>query len=84
MEHNFIKKPIIEKFGEQNSAIVTYLFEKATELADNNQLKETTEIFNIGIELIREGKGVGADDGSYSEDIDRFLDLKIKIDEALN
>ena len=47
---------------------------------DNNQKEMAENIFRLGMTLIERGKMNNVDLGSYNEDIDSFLDLKIKID----
>lgn len=52
-----------------------------SEIYLNNDQKEMAErVFRLGMTLIEDGKRNKLDLGSYNEDIDAFLDLKIKID----
>jgi hypothetical protein len=75
---------VFAKYSDIGYAVI-YLLGMLCEVYLNNEQPEYAEnIFKMGVEIIREGKKTGADQGTYSNDIDAFLDLKIQIDEALN
>lgn len=44
MDYNTIRAAVTNSYGEYNSSMVTYLFEQATELANNGQLDEASAV----------------------------------------
>lgn len=44
MDYNTIRAAVTHSYGEYNSSMVTYLFERATELANNGQLDEASAV----------------------------------------
>ncbi len=51
---------------------------------NSNKNRMAYDIFLTGVFLIEEGRKRKMDQGSYQEDIDAFLDLKIRIDSKDN
>ncbi|MDR1880031.1 MAG: hypothetical protein LBQ78_03785 [Tannerellaceae bacterium] len=74
---------VFAKYSDIGYAVI-YLLGMLCEVYLNNGQPEFAEnVFKMGVEIIRKGEKTGADQGTYSSDIDAFLDLKIQIDKAL-
>jgi hypothetical protein len=75
---------VFAKYSDVGYAVIYLLGLLCEVYLNNEQPKFAEDIFKIGVEIIHEGKKTGADQGTYSNDMDAFLDLKIRIDESLN
>jgi hypothetical protein len=51
---------------------------------DNGQLQSAKNFFSLGMEIIQIGESIGENKESYENDMDAFLDLKVRIDSLIN